>query len=132
MSDRITIKRTKKPLSGNINNELQWFCDSLGLFGNRDRDKSCFRMFIILIRELHAGEGLSSDELSDRVGLSRGTVVHHLNKLMESGLVVHRRKKYMIRVNNMTMLVDEIERDLLRTIDDIKKVAENIDSRLNL
>lgn len=115
-----------------MNEELQWFSDSLGLFGNRDKDKSCFRLFITLLKSLHSAEGLSSDQLADKVGLSRGTVVHHLHRLRNSGLVIHRQNKYLLKVDNLSSLISEIESDLLDTMTDLRKVAEDIDKRLEL
>ena len=128
---KITILTRRRPSKENVNEELQWFCDSLGLFGTRDRDKSCFRMFVIILKSLH-GSGLSSDEISEKVELSRGTVVHHLHKLIGSGLVVKERKRYMLRVHNLKSLVEEVERDLLRTMNDLRDVADDIDTRLEL
>lgn len=128
---KITIKRTLKPKKSNVNAELQWLCDSLGLFGRRDRDKSRFRMFVVLLKTVNSN-GLTSDQISERVGLSRGTVVHHLHTLMNSGLVVSERNRYMLRVDSLSSLIDEVERDILRTMDEIKEVAQEIDKRLNL
>jgi predicted transcriptional regulator len=130
--NKITIIKSTKPLENDINEELKWFCDSLGILGNRDKDKSCFRLFVVLLKSLKSKNELSSDEIAEKVNLSRGTVIHHMHKLIESGLVVGRNNKYALRVDNLKELVDEVERDILRTIDDIKKSAEDIDKRLDL
>lgn len=130
--NKITIYRTRKPDPDNVNEELQWLCDSLGLFGERDKDKSCFRMFIILLKSLNKSDGLTSDDISDRVGLSRGTVVHHLHTLIGSGLVIQDRNKYMLRVNNLSSLIEEVEHDLMRTLEELRNAADDIDKRLEL
>ncbi|MEM3373634.1 MAG: winged helix-turn-helix domain-containing protein [Candidatus Woesearchaeota archaeon] len=130
--NKITIYKSKKPTENNLNEDLQWVCDSLGLFGERDKDKSCFRMFVVLLKAIPTSEGLTSDEISEKVGLSRGTVVHHLHKLIGSGLVVYDGKKYMLRVNKLSSLIDELEHDILRVMDDLKDAAKKIDERLNL
>ena len=52
MPTKITIIRIRKPAQSNINKELQWLGSSLGLFGLRDKDKSCFRIFIELIKSI--------------------------------------------------------------------------------
>ena len=129
---KITIHKSRKPSGDNINQDLQWFCDSLGLFGNRDRDKSCFRMFVVLLKSLHNTQGLTSDEISEKVDLSRGTVVHHLHTLIGSGLVVRDRNKYMLKVDNLSSLVEEVERDIIKTMHNLRKVAEILDKRLEL
>ncbi len=129
---RIVIVTSRKPVEKTINQELQWFGDSLGLFNLRDRDKSCFRVFIELLKSAKRKQPLNSDELASRLNLARGTVIHHVNKLMKSGIVVHEKKKYLLRVDNLKDLVDEIKRDIERTCFDLKEVADEIDRRLGL
>jgi len=75
---------------------------------------------------------LSSDELAIRLGLARGTVMHHMNKLMDSGIVITRNSKYMLRVDNLKELVEMVERDIERTLKSLKVIAEDIDNRLGL
>ena len=129
---KITIVRTRKPSEKNINQELQWFGNSLGLFNLRDKDKSCFRVFIELLKAAKAKMALSSDELAYRLNLTRGTVIHHINKLMDAGIVIYDGKRYMLRVDNLKDLVDEVEKDIERTCSDLKNIAKEIDERLGL
>lgn len=129
---RITIINIRKPAEHNVNQELQWFGSSLGLFNLRDRDKSTFRVFIELLKSAKAKQTLTSDELALRLALSRGTIIHHINKLMESGLVIHEGNKYILRVENLKSLIEEVEKDLKRACDDLKEVAKEIDGRLGL
>ena len=129
---RITIIKHQKPSEKDLNKQLQWLGSSLGLFNLRDKDKSCFRIFIELIKASKEKELLSSDELAARAHLSRGTVVHHLNKMMRSGLVVSHKNKYLLRVENLETLVAEVQKDIKRTMGDLKEVAEQIDKALGL
>ncbi len=129
---RITIVQIRKPAEHNVNQELQWLGTSLGLFNIRDKDKSCFRVFIELLKSAKTHHMITSDELAARLGLSRGTIIHHINKLMESGLVVHEGNKYILRVENLVSLIEELEKDIERACDDLKEVAKEIDSRLGL
>ena len=131
-SQRITIITIRKPAQKNINQELQWLGSSLGLFNLRDKDKSCFRIFIELVKTAKNNHPLSSDELAYRLGLSRGTVVHHLHKLLGSGIVVPTERGYILRVNNLQDLIDEVEKDTIRAITDLKKMAKEIDEGLGL
>ena len=128
---RITIIRYRVPQQNNVNLQLQWLGNSLGLFGPRDKDKSCFRIFIELLKETKKGTVLTSDELADRLSLSRGTVVHHLHKLKDSGIIVYEEHGYLLRVNSLTQLIAELEQDTLRTLSILKKVANDIDKSLN-
>jgi predicted transcriptional regulator len=129
---KITIFKIRKPIKKDINEELQWIGSSLGLFNLRDKDKSCFRIFIELIKNTKNNEGITSDELAYRLNLSRGTVIHHIKKLKNSGLVILEHNKYILRVNNLNSLVDEINKDIQRTYEDLKDVAKDIDRKLGL
>lgn len=131
-SRKITVIKISRPLKREINEELQWIGSSLGLFSLRDKDKSCFRIFIELLKAAKAREPLSSDEIAEHLNLTRGTVIHHINKLMESGLVVRIKNKYMLRVEDMETLIDEIKRDFERTYYNLKQVATDIDRSLGL
>lgn len=131
ISQRITIIKIRKPAERTINQQLQWLGTSLGLFNLRDKNKSCFRIFIELLKSTKAKKPLSSDEIAEDLNLSRGTVIHHINRLMETGLVIHEGSKYLLRVDNLSDLINELEKDVQRTLDDLKEAAGNIDSRLN-
>ncbi len=127
---RITIIKISKPVDKSVNRELQWLATSLGLFNLRDKDRSLFRVFIELLKAAKANRPLSSDELAYNLHLSRGTVIHHINKLMESGIAIHHRKRYMLRVSSLKELIDEMEKDLVRACENLKEIAEEVDEKL--
>ncbi len=129
---KITVVRLRKPVRKNINDELQWLGNSLGLFSLRDKDKSMFRIFIELLKSAKRSTGLTSDELAIRLNLSRGTVCHHLKKLRGSGIVVVENKRYILRVDNLRALIEELERDTKRMFDDLRDIAKDIDMKLGL
>jgi predicted transcriptional regulator len=128
---RIIIIKNRLPKK-QVNEELQWLGDSLGLFNLRDKDKSCFRVFLELIKAAKQGKSMTSDEVAEKLGLSRGTVIHHINKMMESGIIIHMDNRYMLRVDNLTQLIMELRKDIDRTIDDMKEIAGDIDRWLEL
>jgi predicted transcriptional regulator len=127
---KVTIVKLSRPMNKDINHSLQWFGNSLGLFSLRDRDKSCFRIFIELLKASKAREPVSSDDIAEKLELTRGTVVHHVNKLMNSGIAVRYSGKYMLRVENLSELVEEVHRDLSNTCKELRDIAEEIDKNL--
>lgn len=130
---RITIVRTRRPVArASINEDIKWLCSSLGLFTLRDKDSSCYRIFIELLKGSRSHRALSSDDIANMLGLSRGTVVHHINRLMDSGLVVSEKSRYLLRMDNLEVLVDELEHDLERAFEDIKAAAKRIDRQLGI
>jgi len=132
---RITITHVSKPVARepSLNDELQWLGASLGFFNLRDKDKSLFRIFIALLKALKSGHsGLTSDELAMQLQLSRATIIHHLNKLMEAGLVSSVRTRYVLNVSTLEELVELTRRNVDRTFDDLKRVAHDIDRKMEL
>jgi len=127
---KITIIKIRRPARNEINEELQWIGASLGLFNLRDKDRSCFRIFVELLKSSKIGKGLSSDEIAFKSGLSRGTVIHHINKLIESGLVIVEERKYVLREAKLEPLIDEIEKDVIRSLDGLRAIAKDIDKKL--
>ena len=130
---RITIIRTSEPANDNINELLQWFGGTLGLFNIRDKDRSCFRIFIVLLKAIKQNpEGLSSDNIANRTSLSRGTVVYHLNKLMEVGLVNEVNNKYYLKYDSLEDISENIRREVNDAFDSLSFIGRNLDKKLSL
>lgn len=130
MSQRLTVIKIRKISSPNVNEELQWLGNSLGLFNLRDKDSSCFRIFITLVKKSRQNQPLSSDYIAEKLNLSRGTVVHHLTRLMGSGIVLREKEGYLIRENSLQDLVKDLQRDMEGVFLELKEVAQEIDQKL--
>ncbi len=128
---KITIVN-KKSTPDNVNDLLLAFGDSLGLFSARDKDKSCYRIFIVLVKALKLGVELTSDELALQTGLTRGTVIHHLNHLMASGIVSNYKNRYFIAVGSLEELVVQMRETVNSLFDGIGVLAKKIDNDLEL
>jgi len=126
---RVTVVKLRRISSGNTNADLQWLGNSLGLFGLRDKDSSCFRIFITLVKR--SEEPISSDEIAGRLHLSRGTVVHHLIKLMDSGIVVREKEGYLLREQSLLRLIDDLRKDTESIFAELTAVAKEIDENIH-
>ena len=112
-----------------LNPELQWLSESLGLFSERDKDRSCFRVFLAI---LQSKKPLASDELAYRLNLSRATVIHHLSKLIATGLVVIEDNKYVLRAKNLEATLKKMKLDVLSAYEEMEAMAKEIDKKLSL
>ncbi len=130
MAKKITIVKVRRSSQENINQELQWLGNSFGLFNLRDKDSSCFRIFITLVRKSKRNEAISSDKIADQLSLTRGTVVHHLSKLMDSGIVIRERTGYLLRENTLQQVVRDMKRDVEQMFIEMMDVAQEIDEKL--
>ena len=124
--------KIRKPSDKDVNKDLQWLSKSLGLFGERDKEKSTFRVFLELIKAARKRTALTSDDIALRSHLTRATVIHHLHKLQESGLVIPNENRYILRVDNLESLIQEIRKDTLRTLEDLQDIAKELDEELGL
>ena len=131
---RITIYRAAPPPAprADVNKDIQWFCTSLGLVGNRDRNLSTFRIFIALLKARQHNKMLSSDNLASETELSRATVIHHLNKLSSSGIVQEEQERYKLTVDNMQHLVDHLRQEMNESMKELEEMSRRIDAQLGL
>ena len=129
MIRKVTVMRIRRGPEGNVNMDLQWLGNSLGLFGLRAKDKSCFRIFITLVKK--ADNPLSSDEIAERLKLSRGTVVHHLIRLMDSGIVIREKEGYLLREQSLLRLIEDVKQDTESLFSELRDVAKDIDERIH-
>ncbi len=129
---QITIIRIRRGPQQELNEELHWFGTSLGLFGERDKDKSCFRIFLTLLKTRGARETLTSDKLAQGLQLTRGTVVHHLHRLMDMGLVVHEREGYALREQRLDLLVEGLRKDADNTFKELEDAAKELEKKLKM
>ena|SRR3989344_697649 len=129
---KITIYKISKPEVNDINKELQWFSESLGLFGIRDKERSCFRVFLELVKAKKSHRFISSDEIANNSRITRATVIHHLKNLEERGLIIHENKRYSLSMNSFSSLIKQMEKDFQKLIEDLEETANELDNKLEL
>ena len=130
MIKRFTIVRIRKIPSQDVNQELQWLGNALGLFNLRDKESSCFRVFITLVKRAKNNEPISSDGIADKLDLSRSTVLHHLNRLVDAGIVIREKGGFALREANLSQVVKNIHQDVETTFSELQKIADEIDKKL--
>jgi DNA-binding transcriptional ArsR family regulator len=129
---QFTVKKLREPGEKKLNEDIEWVCNSLGFLSTRDQDKTAYRILKALIESAREGKGLTSEELTQYVEPTIGSVIYHLKKLIKAGLVVKLDSTYELRMNSFLKTIDEIEREIINTLGDIKKIAKDIDATLGL
>jgi predicted transcriptional regulator len=125
-SFRIIIRRIEPPFERSPENEMEWLCQSLGL-SPIDKDKATVDIFKEVVRSTETGSGISSTILAEKVKLSRGAVINHLNNLQLAGLVVKEGRNYFARSRSMVRTIQEVEEDIRRIFDRMEETAREID-----
>jgi predicted transcriptional regulator len=110
--------------------EFDWICRSLGFFEEIDKEKTAAAVFRMLVLATERGEALSSTAISERVLMSRGAVINHLNNLVRSGLAEKHGRYYVARSASVQQTIEELEDDIDRVFERMKERARQIDARL--
>jgi len=129
---QFTVKKLREPVDNQLDKDIEWICTSLGFVTSRDHDKTAFRILKALIVAAKEGKGLTSEELTEYVEPTIGSVIYHLKKLIKAGLVVKLGSSYELRMNNCQKTIEEVEKEIVSTLDDIKKIARDIDRDVGL
>jgi predicted transcriptional regulator len=126
---RIIIRKVERPFSGVISDDLDWICESLGFFGPGPRENAA-TVFKVIVRATENGQGLTSTEIANRLEMSRGSAINHLNNLMKSGLISKHGRHYLARSRSVYRTIEEIEDEVDLLFNRIKKAARQIDSEM--
>lgn len=131
MPHKIKIKKIIIPPPGNLKDDIDFICRSFGYFSQRDKNCTAGRIFRLIVKET-AGEkeGLTSDEIAEKLDLTRGAIVYHLNSFIESGLIIRVQNTYKLRSSSLQKSIEEIKSDIERIIEEMIKIADEIDSQL--
>jgi DNA-binding MarR family transcriptional regulator len=122
---QIVIRRLERPLEENFEKEVEWLCQCLGL--SSEEEKLPVDIFKTLLTHSQKGRPVSSTMLTKGKNVTRGAIVYHLNRFIQSGLVVRRGREYTLRDRTLTRTLDEVEEDVLRFLRRMKEIAEKID-----
>jgi DNA-binding MarR family transcriptional regulator len=131
MARAIIVKKIRSPAPGDINEDIDFICRSLGYFTQRDKQDSAGKIFRLLVKEACGNdEGLKSEDIAHELVLSRGAIIHHLNSFISSGLVVKERNNYRLRSGSLQKSLEEIKTDIDRIFIQMLKIASEIDDKL--
>jgi DNA-binding transcriptional ArsR family regulator len=127
-----TIKKLKEPTEKDLDKDIEWICSSFGFVSSRDQDMTAYRILKVLVNSSKKAKGLTSEELTKHVEPTIGSVIYHLKKLKRAGLVVKLGSVYELRMNSLKRTIEEIEKEIIMTLSDIKKIASDVDQEVGL
>ncbi len=122
----ITIVQRERPYSDDLEENIMWLLASLGV-SEAMLDKYARMLIQIATREASSASGLAEE-----LGNPRTSLAYHMNKLVDMGMLTREGRRYRLRAATFLRSVEEIERDVLRMFEDLKKVARVIDEQLGL
>jgi predicted transcriptional regulator len=124
---KVVIRKVERPYTNDFEQQLAWICSSLGFFEPIDKEKNAAAVFKEIVSATEKGEALSSTAIAQRIGMSRGSTINHLNRLLKSGLIEKNGTFYSSRSSSLERTIEEIEGDVNRIFEQLKKSATEID-----
>ena len=124
---QVILRQIERPVRIPKDEDLYWFCDSLGIDNGRDLDHVATRIILSLMENLPDTRGLAVDQIATGLDVSGPRVNHHIRNLVETGLVYRHKQKIFIRGSSLRSMVREIRKDTLRILDDLEAAAAEID-----
>ncbi|HVC58085.1 MAG TPA: winged helix-turn-helix domain-containing protein [Candidatus Acidoferrales bacterium] len=123
---RIVIRFVERPDTKDSEAMIKWFCNVLGL--SDDEGESIEEQMLKEFADAaYNNEGLSSSEIKLETPMARSTVIYHLNRFMDTGLVVKRGRKYYLRASEMSKAIEEIEYDIEKEMKRMLDTAREFD-----
>jgi predicted transcriptional regulator len=129
---QIVIRRVEQPFSRQIDEEFNWLLQCLGFFEPIDKGKTAALVFKELVKGTEARKLLTSTEISDRVGMSRGAVINHLNNLLRAGLILKIGSRYRARSKSMFRTIKEIQDEIDLVFKRMEETAKELDEEMGL
>ncbi len=125
--EKIEIRAIEKPDDKDPEKIIRWFVAVLGLSGDEKNsmEEQILRDFALAARE--GEEGLSSSELRFKKDVARSTVIYHLNRFIEAGIIVKHGRKYHLRATEMSKVIEELEYDIDREMQRMLDMAKEFD-----
>ena len=124
---QVILRQIERPVRIPKDEDLYWFCDSLGVDNGRDLDHVATRIILSLMDNLPDTQGLAVEQIATDLEVSGPRVNHHIRNLVETGLVYRHKQKIFIRGSSLRSMVREIRKDTLRILDDLEAAAAEID-----
>ncbi|MCL5430213.1 MAG: winged helix-turn-helix domain-containing protein [Candidatus Marsarchaeota archaeon] len=128
---KIIIKTVARPMSNNPEDIIRYICIEFGFSSGLDEDKSVEKILEELAEAARDSRGLTSSELQKDKELARSTVIYHLNRFIDSGLVVKQGRQYYLRAMELSKAIEEIEYDLEKELKKMIDTAREFDKEMS-
>ncbi len=105
-----------------------------GLLSPRDTERTVVRVFRYVVRqecrECNVGEsereGVGSTALAEAEQLNRLTAMHHLNRMVDAGILEKHGSRYYLKEPDLEEMVSEMEREAEEAFLRARALAERI------
>ncbi|VVB56488.1 Uncharacterised protein [uncultured archaeon] len=128
----LTVIRTRRAASDSGEDDpLEVFCRRLSIISHRDMDGTVTVVFRSMLTSGRT-RPVGSSELAELTQLNRVTIIHHLQRLEQMGLVEHTERKYRLAVSDLSEAVERMREEMLRSFDEAGNLALRLDRQMGI
>ena len=129
--EQIVIRFIEKPDQNDAEGIIRWYCDVFGLSNPEAENPVEEQILKSFVEAARDGKGLSSSEIDLETKLARSTVIYHLNRFRDAGLIVKKGRKYYLRAGEMEKVIQEIGYDLERELRGLIDTSKRLDMMMH-
>lgn len=111
-----------------IDSELASLCKMMRIMSDRDTDGTLPQVLKIMMVE-GKGKPVGGSDLSRISGINRITIIHHLGRLEDAGLVRRSEGKYILKVQSAEDMLMEFRKEMERHFSEMDEMAREIDEQ---
>ncbi len=132
MVKKISLRKLEIPLEDNLEKDLEWLCETLGLVSGRDLERTAIKILYNILDAQASKDGITSEELADKLSLSRGAINYHLRSLIDSGLLTREKNMIKLRSSSILRTINELKKEIDDIFSDVMKISEHLDNHFGL
>lgn len=73
---------------------------------------------------------MNSQDLADKSHLSRATVLHHLDKLVKSNIVIEKDYEFELVDSNISSMISRLKEEMNDFLGEMEKISKKLDEEL--
>ncbi|MCX6773303.1 MAG: helix-turn-helix domain-containing protein, partial [Candidatus Micrarchaeota archaeon] len=118
----------QKRIAPDMDVELASLCKMMRLMSERDTDGTLPQVLKIMMVE-GKGKPVGGSDLSRISGINRITIIHHLGRLEDAGLVRRSEGKYILKIQSAEDMLMEFRKEMERHFTQMDEMARQIDEQ---
>ncbi len=126
------LRDMDRPKKIDIDRDFSWVVRSLGLSGTGDTDTIKYKILRNAIEDIAKDGSSTSERISGNLGLSVQRVNYHLRPMIDSGFLYRDKRRIYVRKGSIASAVEEIRKDANRMLDDVERIARQLDEGMGL
>ena len=120
----------QKKAAQDIDSELASLCKMMRIMSDRDTDGTLPQVLKIMMVE-GRGKPVGGSDLSRISGINRITIIHHLGRLEDAGLVRRSEGKYILKIQSAEDMLMEFRKEMERHFSEMDEMARLIDEQFD-